>query len=544
MISKLFKSTALTVLSLSGTYLANAQTFVPPAAYEHVYNNWGIYQSGDISCFSFNDNAHTAWGEVDIYLAGYGFGFGEVTVQFIKPGDPTNIIYQGNLSGLQGNYNYQDGSYLQVGAVFNENTGTMQVLVAYQWAGFKVDIFDITNSTTDPVVYNSTIDLTPLFPYTNYFDHRIRMDCDKELGKVAIIWDNPNIGLQTIGCENGNWGNIKNINATAGEAGPDIAMFQSGSDHYLHYVHHDASGTVVTKSIMTFDDLMNPFIPTIFPSVEDINLLSAPLNSNLVIDSRGEDDAKNWAYTYTDQNALEVFVRFIENNSATPPTTVSVNTGALGNASIYGQYNVYSPSINYDSRGSHGDEITVGWYNTNGSYNGYIALIMRPDGSGLISDADYLELPNAVTPSPYPITSKSGIAFSKCDADNTANKHLYTVYFDHDNSSSSDILHHAYHLRGFTRFNEQKKLDLSSAKIYPNPFSDVLNTSVTLKEAGTVRLDLLDIAGRVVKQQEFKSETGTYPVQMSGLAEIIPGTYFLKTSIAGKAINTQTVIKK
>lgn len=87
-------------------------------------------------------------------------------------------------------------------------------------------------------------------------------------------------------------------------------------------------------------------------------------------------------------------------------------------------------------------------------------------------------------------------------------------------------------------------MELAQLTIYPNPFSDVLNTTVTLKEAGTVRIDLLDIAGRVVKQQEFKAEKGTYPVQMSGLADIVPGNYFLKTSIAGKAINTQTVIKK
>lgn len=72
----------------------------------------------------------------------------------------------------------------------------------------------------------------------------------------------------------------------------------------------------------------------------------------------------------------------------------------------------------------------------------------------------------------------------------------------------------------------------------------MLNTSVTLKEAGTVRLDLLDIAGRVVKQQEIKAEKGTYPVQMSELGTIVPGTYFLKTSIAGKTVNTKTVIKK
>ncbi|MBL7705088.1 MAG: T9SS type A sorting domain-containing protein [Taibaiella sp.] len=544
MISKLFSTTALSLLAMSGSYFAAAQTFVPPVAHEQAYNNWDIYQSKDISCFSFQDRiTNTAWGDVDVYLAAFGSGFGEVTVQFTSPADPTNVLYHGNLSGLQGNYNYQDGSYLQVGAVYNESTGRVQVLVAYQWAGFKVDIFDITNSSTDPVVYNSTINLTN--QTLSFFDHRIRMDSDsKDLSRVAIVWDNPTVGLQTIGCEYGNWGNIMDIDNTYGAVGPDIALSHTTTpEHYLHYVYHDASGTVISKSIMAFADLMDPFATMVTPSVEDINFLSTPVNSNLVIDSKDEDDSKSWAYTYTDQNASEVFVRLVENNSGTPPTTVGVNTGALGNASINSQYNAYSPSLNYGSRGAKEDEITVGWYNTDGSYNGYIGLIMSPDGSALISDADYLEMPNAFTAAPYPNTASSGIAFSKADADHTANRHLYTVYYDRV-TSYSDQLHHAYHLRGFTAFKENKKMEPARLTIYPNPFSDVLNTAVTLKEAGSVRLDLIDIAGRVVKQQEFKAETGTYPVQMSGLGTIVPGTYFLKTSIAGKSINTQTVIKK
>lgn len=549
MISKLFKHTALAVLALSGTQLSQAQTFVGPVAHEQVFNNWDIYYSGDISCFSFHDNkTGTAWGDVDVYLAGFGFGFGEVTVQFTKPSDPTNVVYKGNLTGLQGNPNYQDASYLQVGAVYNEMTGTVQVLVAYQWAGFKVDVFDITPSATDPVVYNSTIDLS--FPSTlNLFDHRIRMDCDsRDLSRVAIVWDNNPLagGLQTIGCVYGIWGNIMNIPGTSGASVPDIALSHTKTpEYYLHYVYYDATGMRINKSIMAFDDLMNPFTTTVTPSVNDVNYLSTALNSNLVIDSKDEDDSKSWAYTYTDQNASEVFVRLEENNSGTPPTTVSVNSGVLGNASLLGPYNVYSPSINYGSWGSQGDEITVGWYNTDGSHNGYIGLIMSPDGTSLISDPDYLEMPNAYTPNPYPHTGKSGIAFSKADAEHTANRHLYTTYYDYDNNySPANRLHHAYHVRGLTRFNEQKKLDLSSTTIYPNPFSDVLNTSVTLKQSGTVRIDLLDIAGRVVKHQEIKAETGTHPVQMSGLSNIVPGTYFLKTSIAGKAVNTKTVIKK
>lgn len=542
---KLLKNAVLTVLlSLWGLNLAQAQFFVPAVAHETIYNNWSTNYSGDISCFSFsNMSTPTAWGDVDIYLAALGFGLGEVTVQFTKPGDPTNVVYHGNLAGLQGNYNYQDGSYLQVGAVYNAGTGNVQILVAYQWAGFKVDIFDLTTSSTDPIVYNSTINLTG--STLSFFDHRIRMDCDsKNLTRAAIVWDNPLAGcLQTIACENGNWSNILNINNTAGEMGPDIALSDVGSDQLVHYVYHDASGTVITKATMEFSTMMVS-ATSITPYVEDVNYLTTPLNSNLVLDTKDEDDAKNWAYTYSDQDELEVFVRLIDNNSGTPPTTVSVNTGVLGNASIYGQYKVYAPSLHYGSKGSRGDDITVAWYNTDGSYNGYIGLQMTPDGTGLISDADYLELPNAHTAVPYPNLTKTGVAFSKGDADNTANRHVYTVYYDNDNVNFGDRLHHAFHVIGLTAFKGKTKLDFGEQSTYPNPFSDVLHTAVTLEKSSKVRLELIDITGRVMAQQETVAQKGTYPMQLSGLRNVVPGTYFLRTSIDGKTVRSSSVIKK
>ncbi|RQO32472.1 hypothetical protein DBR32_02385 [Taibaiella sp. KBW10] len=545
MISKLFRNAVLTVVSsMSGIFLAQAQTFVPSVAHETVFNNWDINYSGDISSFAFNNTiTPTAWGDVDVYLASWGFGFSEVTVQFTKPGDPTSVVYKGNLSGLQGsNNNYQDASYLQVGAVYNENTGNIQILVAYQWVGFKVDVFDITTSTTDPVVYNSTINLTS--SSLNYFDHRIRMDCDsKSLNSVALVWDNPFIGLQTIACNSGTWGNILNLNNTSGQSGPDIAVTNIGGSPYVRYVYRDANGTQITSSMIDFNTLMSA-TGTVNHFIQDVNYLSSPLNSNLVLDCKDYDNAKNWAYTYTDQNALEVFVRFIDNNTTGTPTTVSVNTGALGNASLYGQYNVYAPTLHYGSKGSKGDEIFVGWYNTDGNHNGYLAVEMTPDGTGLISDADYLELPNAFTATPYPYVSKSGIAFCKGDADLTSNRHMYTVYYDYDNANNVNRLHHAYHLIGFTAFKDKLQMDLSQVKVYPNPFSTELNTTVTLAEKGTVRLELLDIAGRLVSQYETVVDKGTYPMQLSGLQNIVSGSYFLKTSIDGKMVQTRTVIKK
>jgi hypothetical protein len=479
-----------------------------------------------------------------MYLAARGFGVSEVTVQFTAPSDPTNVLYQTY-------FKYDDASYFQVGAVYNENTGNTQILVAYQWAGFHVDIYDITTSPTNPVVFNSTITLVPWTFPSDYFDHRIRMDAHStDLRRVAIVWDNPYIGLQAIGCENGNWGNIVNIDNTAGQSGPDIAFTENtiSATPKICLVHHDLPGTTITTSSIAFNTLLTA-AGTIYPSIEDVNNLSVPLRSNLVLDCPDLSDGDAWAYTYTDQNNQAVYVRHKNSNYPGSANTISVNTGVLGNASIYGQYDVFSPTLHYGNNyAGIEDNIVVAWYNTNGIYNGYIALKMSTDPYSpvLVSDPDYLELPNAMTPNnPYPMTNydQPGIAFSKGDVE-MAPRHLYTVYSDIDNASGNHQLHHAFHDWGSTAFRKKVSLDLSQAKASPNPFSDVLNTSVTLQKKSTVQLELIDITGRIIAQKKTEVEKGTYPIQLSGLEHIIAGAYFLNTTVDGKKVNTRTVVKK
>lgn len=548
MIVNVFKKAALlSSLLFAGISSGQAQTFVPPSAYEFTYNGPYAQYSGDISAFAFNNRlGNTAWGEVDVYLAGRGFGVSEVSVQFTAPNDPTNILYQGY-------FRYDDASYFQVGAVYNESTGTMQILVAYQWAGFHIDIYDITTSATDPVVLNSTITLVPWAFNTDYFYNRIRMDSHSlDLNKVAIVWDNPYIGLQAIACEAGHWGNILNIGNTTGESGPDIAFTQNATANpEVNIVHHNASGTAITTSSIDFNTLMTA-TGTVYPSIEDVNNITVPIQSNLVLDGPDlTDGAHVWAYTYTDQNNQEVFVRHMNDNFSPTANTISVNSGVLGNASISGQYNAFSPSLHYGNNyAGIGENIVVGWYNTDGIYNGYIALKMSTDpyAPTLVSDPDYLELPNAMTPgSPYPIINnyrQPGIAFSKGDVGYTP-RHLYAAYYDVDNASGLHQLHHAFHDWGMTTFKKEIELNIGQeAEVYPNPFTDVLNASVTLEEKGTVRLELTDVTGRIVAWQETEAEKGTYPVQLSGLQSIVSGTYFMSTSVDGKKVNTRMVVKQ
>lgn len=522
-----------------------AQYFVPSNAYEHVYNNYHLYgESYDMSAFAFkNSQTPTAWGEVDVYLSAFGNSMiGEALVQFTEPGNPSNVFYHGNLAGLQVGPNYQDASYFQVGAIFNENTGSIQILLAYQWDGFKIDIFDITTSSTDPVVYNSTIYLTSSAGLNHPYN-RIRMDCDGvKLSNAVITWQNPNVGLQTIACENGNWSNVLTINNTFGEAGPDVALNYVYDEPFVRYVHHDATRTVVTESVIEFGAIMAA-AGSITPLVEDINILNNPLNSNLVIDTKDHDEigGKAWAYSYSD--GVGVYVRYTDDFNASGPATVIANSGALGNASIYGQYEVYAPSLCYTGQGM--DGIMVGWYLTDGNYNGYVALEMKKDGGGLISDADYLELPNAFTQNYFPWLPNAGIALSKCDGYMAPEKFLYAVYLNYNDATSSIEAHHAFHDRNITTFNgKTNKLDFSTVNAYPNPFNEVINTAVTLAEKGLVRLELLDINGRTVSNYEANLVEGTYPIQLNGLQHIVAGTYFLKTSVDGKKISVSTVSKK
>lgn len=538
------KAILLAVPLFAGTFSVSGQNFVPSVAHEFTYSGPFASYSTDMSCFSFTNNwDNTAWGPVDVYLSARGCGQSDVMIQFTTPHDPTNVLYQTY-------FKYDDGSYFQVGAVHNDQTGQTQILVAYQLAGFHVDIYDITSSATTPVVYNSTINLVPWTVNTNYFEHRIRMDSHTyDLSKVAIVWDNPYQGLQAIGCENGNWGNIVNIDNTAGQSGPDIAFSMHSPDNTasVYIVYHDLPGTEITTASLPFSDLMTA-TGTVYPAVQDINTVSVPLASNLVLDCPDLTYEEAWAYTYTDQQNSEVYVRHKNAAYSPTPNTISVNSGSLGNAPLSAQYMAFSPSLHYGNNyAGIENNIVVGWYNTDGLYNGYIALKMGTDpyAPSLVSDADYLRLPNAATPSPYSMSvyNRPGIAFSKGDIE-LATRFLYTTYYDTDPASGASRLHHAFHDWGITVFKPAPGPDVSIAETSPNPFTDVLQTAITLQAKGRVLLELTDMSGRMVARQEADAEKGTYPVRMNGLKDVIAGTYFLSTSVDGKKVNTRIVIKK
>jgi hypothetical protein len=232
--------------------------------------------------------------------------------------------------------------------------------------------------------------------------------------------------------------------------------------------------------------------------------------------------------------------------------TVVANDGSQGNANIYGMYNVYSPTLHYGGGPSgSSEEITLGWYATNGSYNGYIGSIIKPDGFGAINNLDYLELPNAITASPYPYNPgmssfpyifNSGIAFSKLN-DDIPTEFMYAAYYDYDASSNDHVLHHAFHKWTNTIFKKQFDYNNNAVKLYPNPFQDRIHTTVVSSENGIVSLQLTDIAGRTIFQKRYSTQKGNSTLTIDGLQNVIPGTYFLNTTVNGKKVNTQVVVK-
>jgi len=84
---------------------------------------------------------------------------------------------------------------------------------------------------------------------------------------------------------------------------------------------------------------------------------------------------------------------------------------------------------------------------------------------------------------------------------------------------------------------------VSSVSAYPNPVSDVLNFSYTLKEESSVTLDVYDISGKLIANLMNKTETAgkKYAQINTNAPGWSSGTYFVRLSVNGKSISKQIV---
>lgn len=538
---KTFKAliTILSVTAASPAYVG-AQTFNAASAIEFTYGDPGVVRPTHTSCYSARD-VNTVFGPVDVYLAGWSnavFGAkSEFTWTFTNPSDPTMIA-------AQGSFLYNNVADIEVALVGDE------ILVAYyQWGvGHMADIYDITSNPANPVVFNSTV---PLSTATTYGP--IQMDGIKA-GLAVIAWVNPGVGIQTVAYDGWTgWAATTTLTGTGNEKALDIA-FSNTTNAYVHYVYYDPTTGIITESQIDYMTLASP-PPTVTPTINDTNPIGVPSTGtfDLVLDCPDAYDVRNWAYTYAD-NATDISVRFVDHHSTGIPSTVIVNSGALIGCAPTTGYTVFSPTLHYGT-GSYGagngDQIYVGWYISDGNtYNGYVGLHMDESGTFLLSAGDYLELPNAITPSRYPFIDVigAGVAFSKVSYGGTVPDYMYTTYYDYDGSNY--ILHHAFHKWGDPLFRPastqnvvQSSLE-NKVRTSPNPFSDALHTSVSLKEAGKVQLRLYDMTGRVVWQYQSALPKGQHQLTMNDVTNITPGTYVLAAFVDDVKIGTQTVVKQ
>lgn len=526
------KTVLLSTLLAGPAAVAQTPVFTTPVASEYIYSDPHVREAHGTSAYSATQ-IQTGFGQADMYVASWYPKTGaqsEVTWQLLQVGT-TSVLQQGSIP-------YFGVAGIDVSAVFDGNTGQTQILVAYYrfGSGHFVDVYDVTNSTTTPVVFNHTVQLSNASDFG-----RIRVDGFYQ-HQMVFIWEHPGIGIQSCALDNfGNWGMTQTFPGTEYQHEPDVALKHGGNANpaRIHYVYHNGDG-VVTESTLDWGVLMNATSGTLSPLVEDVIVLNHTI-SNPVIDCPDLCEKDNWAYTYSDNRY--VYVRFMDYFTTATPTSIAVTSGALGNAPL-NAHETYSPTLHYGMTDAYGihptDNITVAWYVTDlMGTNGYAALQMTADGNTLLSGPDYMALPNSFTPNQY--YGLAGIALSKSDPQ-LAPEFLYASYFDYDPAADQYNLHHAYHQWGNTVFKGTKELNIAT-NTYPNPFYNLVNTAVTVDGAAMIHVQLFDINGRIVSHKKQVVPAGTHQLQLEQLQNLAPGAYFLNTSVNGKAQGIQQLIK-
>lgn len=540
-------------LALAGMLCAHlpsqAQFFNPSVAHERVFPSaatGAVLRAETSSAYSISGTPEPVTGlNSDLYLSGWsGLAGGGFAWQFTDVNDPTNVIDSNYIA-------YPGCRDVEVGLV--DGGFGRQILVAYHRAnmGHYLDVYDMVPGSGISLSYSMPLSFSP-----NY--SRISMDCHLTYG-VAIVWENTNNGmLEAMGGSSGAWGPVVTLPVHPSGASswdPDVAFSHAGPLN-VHFVSM-APGEI-TESVLSWPDLMGGSLASYM--VEDNNFISfGPIrHARPVIDCTDHSGVESWAYTYTlDNNRIEV--RYVDFMAGGPATTVTINDGSMpwGNAPTVGTYWNKMPSLAYDQNGA---EIYVAWYAealTAGGTNEYIALRMRADGSGISNFNDYMGIPNSVTPLPY--TTVPGISLSKMNDLNPL--FLYAAYYDH---AAGYQMHNAYHhwplpvFKGGAATNAHQLYHPecgahakasalpvpADLKVYPNPFTNTISTLVTATSKGTARLQLTDITGRIVDQQELSVEQGTQTVQTGDLQHLAGGTYILNVFIDNVRIGQQKVVKQ
>ena len=79
---------------------------------------------------------------------------------------------------------------------------------------------------------------------------------------------------------------------------------------------------------------------------------------------------------------------------------------------------------------------------------------------------------------------------------------------------------------------------LTQLTIYPNPFTTEINISLINVKEEQIRVELIDLMGRVVDQQEFNNTS-----QIHYINKYNKGVYFMNIYGNGKLIKTEKLVK-
>jgi hypothetical protein len=89
---------------------------------------------------------------------------------------------------------------------------------------------------------------------------------------------------------------------------------------------------------------------------------------------------------------------------------------------------------------------------------------------------------------------------------------------------------------------ENNPSEISSLKVYPNPFVNTLQVHFNLDRDETVQLFLIDINGAILQQHTRKLIKG--PQYISMYADVTPGTYIVKLLAGNEKTLTATVVRQ
>ena len=77
--------------------------------------------------------------------------------------------------------------------------------------------------------------------------------------------------------------------------------------------------------------------------------------------------------------------------------------------------------------------------------------------------------------------------------------------------------------------------------IYPNPMTETCNVDFYAPAEGNIMLELFDINGKIILQQQHYLKKGHHAFSLSGMNS---GVYFLKVKIGDESITTKLIVNR